>query len=329
MFQIPLQSDKEISSIFGSVQVNVHRGELQTALLKLYNKNVHTGYSFERYEEDASGVTVYFKNGKVVRGGYLVGADGAHSPVRRIMHPNHRLRYSGYTCWRGLTDNMDLHRSNVLPDGYMFKTVMHDESGISLTGGTLGRHRKFWALDVYYPEKTDGPLELKPYLLGKLKTTNSAMSDIVRATDEKDIIKTDIYDTSPLPFYSTRRVVLIGDAAHPMVHHFGQGSCLALEDAVRLAKELHDAQLGDIVTDFSAAISKFTRVKATMRSTALVYISRLCGDFYLRNNTITNSILWIAFAWPISLIFVWTMKFLLFYLNKDLRVFAKAKLQPK
>lgn len=117
LFRVPLQSDREISQIFGSVQANVHRGELQTALLKLYRGKVWTGYSMSRYEEDADGVTVYFKNGKSARGVILVGADGAHSPVRRCMHPDHRLRYSGYTCWRGLTSSTKLEKSGFLPSG--------------------------------------------------------------------------------------------------------------------------------------------------------------------------------------------------------------------
>jgi hypothetical protein len=114
---VPLKSDGEISDMFGSVQVNVHRGELQTALLKLYRGKVYTGYSMDRYEEDNDGITVYFKNGEKVRGSALVGADGAQSPVRRCMHPMHKLRYSGYTCWRGLTSSKKIENLGILPSG--------------------------------------------------------------------------------------------------------------------------------------------------------------------------------------------------------------------
>lgn len=54
-----------------------------------------------------------------------------------------------------------------------------------------------------------------------------------------DIIQTDVYDATPWPpTFVGDRVVLIGDAAHPVVHHFGQGACMAFEDAVLLVEQL-------------------------------------------------------------------------------------------
>jgi salicylate hydroxylase len=44
-----------------------------------------------------------------------------------------------------------------------------------------------------------------------------------------------MYDRAPLPRWSDRRLTLLGDAAHPMLPHLGQGVNQALEDAVALA----------------------------------------------------------------------------------------------
>jgi salicylate hydroxylase len=55
-----------------------------------------------------------------------------------------------------------------------------------------------------------------------------------------------IYDRAPLPYWSTARVTLLGDAAHPMVPHFGQGAGQAIEDGFALAILLENAKLADV-----------------------------------------------------------------------------------
>lgn len=70
-----------------------------------------------------------------------------------------------------------------------------------------------------------------------------AIPDIIAATEPDAILRTDLYDRPPLPAeqWTRGRVVLLGDAAHPMVSTLGQGAATALEDAVVLARRLGDA----------------------------------------------------------------------------------------
>lgn len=57
---------------------------------------------------DADGYRVLFEDNSEHYTKYLIVADGIHSPIRKKMLPQNRIRYSGYTCWRGIADNRRL-----------------------------------------------------------------------------------------------------------------------------------------------------------------------------------------------------------------------------
>jgi 2-polyprenyl-6-methoxyphenol hydroxylase-like FAD-dependent oxidoreductase len=61
---------------------------------------------------------------------------------------------------------------------------------------------------------------------------------ILRQTPASEIIRTDLWDLTPLKHWSQGRVVLLGDAAHAMTPNLGQGGAQAIEDAWVLAAQL-------------------------------------------------------------------------------------------
>lgn len=166
------------------------------------------------------------------------------------------------------------------------------------------------------------------------------LRSIVEATPAADILQTDVYDSDPMPC-RRGRVLLIGDAAHPVVHHFGQGACLAVEDAVRLCKCLH-TELGGAVEGkgglkqvswtndmLEGALAKFDTWGYWLRTWMLVYISRWCGSFYMDNRAPTNWFLRFCFLFPMRLTFVGIMRVLLFMCHRDLRTFADVHLSKQ
>ena len=63
---------------------------------------MHLGHARIGFAQDAEGVTARFKNGEVVRGDVLIGADGLRRVVRAQLLGNGPPRYAGYTAWRAI-----------------------------------------------------------------------------------------------------------------------------------------------------------------------------------------------------------------------------------
>jgi salicylate hydroxylase len=80
-----------------------------------------------------------------------------------------------------------------------------------------------------------------------------------------------IYDRAPLPYWSTDRMTLLGDAAHPMVPHLGQGAAQAIEDGFTLAVLLEGAKRQDVPSRLKAyerlRIERTSRIQTMARDT--------------------------------------------------------------
>ena len=81
-------------------------------------------------------------------------------------------------------------------------------------------------------------------LAGEYEGWDAPVRDIIAALDHT--FRWGIYDRPPLPYWSRGCVTLLGDAAHPMVPHFGQGAGQAIEDGFALAVLLEHARRDEI-----------------------------------------------------------------------------------
>lgn len=170
LFQVPLFSDSDLVRNFGSVQYNVHRGELQQQLMNLYTSEggrLITGRRFVRLHQSNGLVTAEFEDNSMITAKLLVGADGAHSAVRRCLFGDTSLRYSGSSCWRGMLQVSPSRlscasKTNGLGESVsaasnraMYKTIVHPAGkSASFTCGWTTQNRCFWVLDIKHPQVT-------------------------------------------------------------------------------------------------------------------------------------------------------------------------------
>lgn len=225
---------------------------------------VRHGVAARGIESAPGGMRVTLSDGAVHEATAVIGADGVGSMVARHLNGPLRHRYAGYTAWRGIS------RHRLDPE----------LAGQTLGAGTevghvpLGSDHTYWFATERTAEGGATPGGELEYLRGKYRDWAEPIPSLLAATAAADVLRNDLYDRDQLRIWSRGPVTLVGDAAHPMRPHLGQGGCQGLEDAAVLAQFV--AAATDARTDFPTAFSRFAGFRRA-RVRALVWESKLIG----------------------------------------------------
>ena len=242
MRELPMPED-----LFGAPYLCMHRADLHDALLAvLPSELIHLDKKLVGLDESASGVTLAFADGSHTKADAVIGADGVHSVVRDII----------------IGPDTPIHKGRIA-----YRAVF---SSALLNGFDIGRSRtKWWGLDrhivIYYtnaqrselyfvtsvPEPAEWMTRESWSAKGDVKELRQAYAGFhhdVRAVLEAcpDCHKWAILEREPLPRWSDGRVVLLGDACHPMTPYMAQGAATAIEDAAVLMRCLKEVEGEDI-----------------------------------------------------------------------------------
>ncbi|BBX24308.1 salicylate hydroxylase [Mycolicibacter terrae] len=187
----------------------------------------------------------------------LVGADGTHSMVARHLNGPLSQRYVGYTAWRGIAAyalDPDLAGETLGP-------------GVEAGHVPMGPDLTYWFATERVPEGQRAPEGELAYLRAKFAPWAEPMPSILAATAATDVLRDDLYDRSSARLWARGPTVVVGDAAHPMRPHLGQGGCQGLEDAAILSAFV--AREPDLFAAFSRfAAFRRPRVASLVRESA-------------------------------------------------------------
>lgn len=238
--------------------IAIHRGTLQKILLSaLAPDTVLTNKPCVEVSTGVNGAEAKFRDGTKVCGEFLVGADGIHSKVRESIFPDSSLRYSGQTCWRGV--------SNItLPPKWLMQLT--EVWGAGLRFGFVPIADAQVSQVYWYATKredaggVDAPMIIKQQLFDLYGKFLEPVGEIILQTDPFSIIRDDINDLALLTSWFSNSVVLIGDAAHASTPNLGQGGAQAIEDSWVLADKIATCEiLQSALKSFQA--SRFAKVK--------------------------------------------------------------------
>ncbi len=229
-------------------QFSVHRGRLHgmlwdNALARLPEGTLRPGHRLAGFTQNARGVTATFENGATAKGDVLVGADGIHSALRRLLHPDDGgIRWQGVQMWRGALDYPAFETGDVMliAGDEVAKLVFYPIA----PGETPGSRLTNWVIyaragDPAHPppRREDGSrvgklVEVMKYAK-RLKLPQLDVQAMIRASG--DFYEYPMCDRDPLPWWTQGCVTLLGDAAHPMYPVGSNGASQAFLDARLLA----------------------------------------------------------------------------------------------
>ncbi|MBK9017327.1 MAG: FAD-dependent monooxygenase [Saprospiraceae bacterium] len=198
------------------------------------------------------GVDIRFADCSVVNTDYVIAADGIHSIFREMLLPTSKIRYAGYTCWRGVTPSQDFPGFKNL-ESLNAKTAS-ETWGLGKRFGLvpLTDGRIYWFACLNAPKAKDERLAAfgKKELLENFGDFHAPVAQVIGMTDPTKILWNDIIDFPPVNKFAFGRVLLLGDAAHATTPNMGQGACQAIEGAAILGKKL--ASMADPAAAFQA-----------------------------------------------------------------------------
>ncbi|MDY7231696.1 FAD-dependent monooxygenase [Hyalangium rubrum] len=254
----------EMAEELGAPMIAIHRARLQETLQEaLGSESLTLGVKVVSFRDEPGGLFVRLSDGSEVQGDLLVGADGLRSVVRAQLLNDGEPRYAGYTSWRGVCEVPGIADPSATSEswgrGARFGIVPID-------GG-----RTYWFATANAPQGGIDAPDSRTELLSRFSDWHAPIRALIENTQAAAIVRTDILDRPPVPHWSRGRVVLLGDAAHPMTPNMGQGGGQAVEDAVVLARCL--AREAELPT----ALSRYEALRVPRANDFVVRSRRLGG----------------------------------------------------
>lgn len=247
-------------------------------------------------------VTVKLDDNTEITGSVVLGCDGIHSRIRHKMMlsklrniEEDDLEFCNVNVWWGKAEV----KNDIDFSGFLQGIQENQSKGCMLLGSRkrpgsvylcMGKNVVFWALSIKSespPSKSSNDLTRrggfvlsdsdKIELEKVVSNYGHLMRSIVKHTPSSAITKVGLYDRSKMDsFYSTGRVVLLGDAAHPQTPFMGQGVNMAIADAYVMATRLSSQPILEAIKayDTQARRASVHKVVKDARNTGNMSVSK-------------------------------------------------------
>ena len=242
---VPIAPVQVTDSAGWNATFGMHRADLVEILATaLPTDVVHTGYRCTGCEQTGDVARVSFANGAVAEGDVVVAADGIHSELRHEVTPPSLPVFSGSVAYRGVIPH-DRIPSWPTKSWLMWLGKGKHFLTFPVRAGQLINYVGFVPAGEEMKESWSAPGDpdvLRREFAGWDPRIKSMLSQVTAT------FRWALYDREPLPTWSRGRLTLLGDAAHPMLPHLGQGANQSIEDGMALATILARANQKTVAT---------------------------------------------------------------------------------
>jgi len=261
----------------GIEPATVHRADLLDVLAAaLPGGIVSLGKRCVSVESGGASATARFADGTDAEADVVIGADGIHSVVRTALFGPDAPRFTGKICYRSVIPTAAV-RGGVRPDVAADNGQWLGPHGTivlyPLRGEELINVVAHYDDDTYRHESWVTECE-RAEVLERYAGWHESLLRLFEAGDTW--YKWALYDRDPIPAWTSGRVTLLGDAAHPMLPYLGQGACQALEDGAVLANAMAASRSNPHPADPHPALAVYERTRRP-RASAVVLTARARG----------------------------------------------------
>ena len=278
---VPLKRGKHMLEKYGAYQFQVHRADIHDILIESLEKHspgcVFVDHQLVGLDEKSDKVKLIFNNQAEYECDFVIGADGTRSTVRQSILGTDEPEFSGYVAWRGIVPTDGLDESDfdecgssafIAPGRVFARYLIRDAKEYNYVA--------FLATEEWAEEGWSIPSKVET-VLETFSDYNQQVKNIILATPPEGCYKWGIFTRKPIDKWSSERVTLLGDAAHPLEPFMGQGASMAIEDGVVLGRIIEDA------SDVSEIIKRYETARIE-RSHFVTEHSKKAGQRFTGNN---------------------------------------------
>ncbi len=277
---------------YQSSYLHLHRADLHKILYEEAKKLgvvCHLNSKITHFEQDQQTVRIMLENGSSYTGDLLIGADGIRSSVLEQLQMSPRFQskkepptFTGQVAWRGVVPANKLPKNLIKPDATVWVGPGRHLVTYYLRGGDLVNfvaveERKEWVQESW---STKGDVqELQKTFADWHPEVTQLLSEV------EHTFLWGLFARKPLKKWHLDRVVLLGDACHPMLPFMAQGAAMALEDGFVLARELSAFGL-DNNQNVEQALMRYTNLRLPRTSKIQAMSSANAGLYHMKGGAL-------------------------------------------
>jgi 6-hydroxynicotinate 3-monooxygenase len=246
LFELPFDAASEAR--YGAAYINVHRGDLHAVLESALAKGtVAFEKKLSRIDDSGPRIRLSFEDGSDAEADLVIGADGINSKVRDHLLGPQKPRYTGYIAHRAI---FPATRLNGLPiractkwwgPGHHILVYYMTQTREDVYVVSSAPQQSWTSSAAFVPCERDE-------FIATFDGYHAELRQVVAAASE--VTKWPIFDREPTDRWSRDRVVMLGDACHPMRPYMAAGAAMAMEDAAILARCIADTGNNDAPESF-------------------------------------------------------------------------------